>query len=242
MTVFGQVQVEVELTCFASGVETDATGFVSTDTTNKLIVISFRGSKSIDNWAANLDFQMEDVGFCTDCRAHSGFVKAWNEVADDVTKAVNDARATFPDFQVVATGHSLGGAMATVAAAALRSTDIAVDLYTYGAPKSGNEEWATFLSGTDKGANFRVVHKDDIVPTLPPKIPFFMPYAHVQPEYFITTGNKVDVTANDVTVIPNGESGGIDIASHLWYFNRISACDGLLDLKVKRMLGTDNLW
>jgi hypothetical protein len=215
---------------------------VSTDATNKLIVISFRGSKSIDNWAANLDFQMEDVSFCSGCRTHSGFLEAWNEVQEGVINAVKDAQTQSPDYKVVATGHSLGGAMATVAAAALRSIDISVDLYTYGAPKSGNKEWATFLSGTDKGANFRVVHKDDIVPTLPPSIPFFMPYAHVQPEYFITTGNKVDVTANDVQMIPNGDSGGIDIASHLWYFNKISACDGMIDWKVKRMLGRDELW
>lgn len=204
-------------------------------------MIAFRGSKSIDNWAANLDFQMEDVSFCSGCRTHSGFLESWNEVQDGVIKAVKAAQAEFPEFKVVITGHSLGGAMATVGAAALRTIDIPVDLYTYGAPKSGNKEWATFLSGTDKGANFRVVHKHDVVPTLPPSVPFLMPYAHVQPEYYITTGNKVDVTANDIKVIPNGNNGGVDIAAHLWYFNKISACDGLMDINVKRMIGANKL-
>ncbi|KAF2448636.1 alpha/beta-hydrolase [Karstenula rhodostoma CBS 690.94] len=224
------------LTEFENSAETDATGFVTTDTTNHLIVIAFRGSKSIHNWAANLDFPMEDVTFCSGCRAHSGFLESWNEVQDGVIKAVQAAQAEHPDFKVIITGHSLGGAVGTIGAAALRTIDIPVDLYTYGAPKSGNEEWATFLSGTDKGESFRVVHKNDIVPKLPPSVPFLMPYAHVQPEYYITTGNKVDVTAQDVRIIPDGDNGGMDIAAHLWYFNKISACDGLFDLNVKRMV------
>ncbi|KAF1969411.1 alpha/beta-hydrolase [Bimuria novae-zelandiae CBS 107.79] len=230
------------LTEFENSKKTDATGFVTTDSTNKLIVLAFRGSKSIDNWAANLDFQMEDVSFCSDCRVHSGFLESWNEVQDGVINAVKGAQAEFPDFKVVATGHSLGGAVATIAAAALRTIDISVDLYTYGAPKSGNDEWAEFLGSTDKGMSFRVVHKHDLIPTLPPSIPFFMPYAHVQPEYYITTDNNVEVTANDIKVVPDGDDGGIDIASHLWYFNHISACDGLIDMKVKRMIGSDSLW
>ena len=91
------------------------------------------------------------------------------------------------------------------------------------------------MSGTDKGANFRVVHKDDIVPTVPPSVPILMPYAHVQPEYFITTGNKVNVTAIDVKgPNANGDNGGTDIAAHLWYFNKISACDGMVDMSSKR--------
>ena len=220
-----------------SSKETDGTGFVSIDMTNKLIVIAFRGSKSIDNWAANLDFQMEDVSFCSGSRTHSGFLESWNEVQAGVVDAVKAAQAQYPDFKIVATGHSLGGAMATIATAALRTIDIPVDLYTYGSPKSGNEAWAKFLSQTDKGVSFRVVHKDDIVPTLPPSIPFFMPYEHVQPEYYISAGNNVQVTVDDIKMIPNGDSGGMDILAHLWYFNHISACDGLIDMKVKRMLG-----
>ncbi|KAL1630957.1 hypothetical protein SLS56_004631 [Neofusicoccum ribis] len=35
---------------------TDTTGFVAVDKTNSLIVVSFRGSRSIQNWIANFDF------------------------------------------------------------------------------------------------------------------------------------------------------------------------------------------
>lgn len=104
--------------------------------------------------------------------------------------------------------------------------NVTVDLYTYGAPRSGNDDWATFLSGTDKGESFRVVHKNDLVPTLPPSVPVLFPYAHVQPEYFITTDNDVNVTAQDIQIIPDGDDGGVDIAAHRFYFNKISACDG----------------
>jgi len=179
---------------------------------------------------------MEEVGFCKDCKAHSGFLESWTEAQDVVMKAVETAQAQFPDFRIVATGHSLGGAIATIATAAMRNKGQTVDLYTYGAPKSGNKRLASFVSGTDKGESFRVVHKNDVVPTLPLTVPFLLPYTHVQPEYLITTGNHVDVTANDIKVIQNGHDGGLDIGAHLWYFNKISACDGLFDRKARAMV------
>lgn len=209
---------------------------MATDTTNKLIVIAFRGSRSIENWVANLDFAMVDVSFCSGCRVHSGFLESWNGVQDGVIKAVQAAQEEYPDFNVVITGHSLGGATATIGAAALRAINIPADLYTYGAPKSGNHQWATFFSGTDNGESFRVVHKNDLVPTLPPSVPLLLPYAHVQPEYYITTGNGVNVTAHDIQIVPNGDNGGLDVAAHLWYFNKVSACDSMFHMKVKRMV------
>jgi hypothetical protein len=215
---------------------TDTTGFVSTDTTNKVIVVAFRGSRSIENWIANLDFAMEAVSFCSGCRVHSGFLESWREVQKGVVIAVRAAQAKYPDFNVVVTGHSLGGAVATIAAAGLRTIGVPADLYTYGAPKSGNGAWASFFDGTDNGESFRVVHKDDVVPTLPLSVPFLMPYTHMQPEYYITSGNAVDVTARDIQIVPYGVDGGFDIAAHLWYFNKVAACDGMIDMKVKRMV------
>lgn len=45
--------------------------------------------------------------------------------------AVTKARAENPTYQVIATGHSLGGALATIAAGVLRDSGVATDLVSH---------------------------------------------------------------------------------------------------------------
>jgi putative lipase involved disintegration of autophagic bodies len=111
-----------------STLNTDATGFVATDTTNSLIVISFRGSRSLRNWIANLNFPTTTTTICSNCKAAKGFWSSWLEAQDGVLKAVATARAQHPNFKVVAVGHSLGGALSSLAAGVLRSQGVNVDL------------------------------------------------------------------------------------------------------------------
>ncbi|KAF2685303.1 alpha/beta-hydrolase [Lentithecium fluviatile CBS 122367] len=220
---------------FENTLSTDATGFVAVDTTNSLIVISFRGSSSVRNWISNANFGLSDVSWCDDCSAHAGFKASWEEAEAGVLAAVTAAKAEHPDFKVIATGHSLGGAMASLAAGALRATGTAVDLYTYGAPKPGNDELSAFLSGTDKGASYRVVKSQDTVPTLPPRIPLVLEYGLILPEYYITNGIGEEVTPANIQVIQNGEDGnpGDNGDAHRWYFGHISACEGSEGIEIK---------
>jgi hypothetical protein len=58
-----------------------------------------------------------------------------------------------------------------------------------------------------------------------------MGFAHISPEYWITTGTNVPVTANDIQNLPNNNGdvntlANLDISAHLWYFNDITACGG----------------
>lgn len=103
---------------------TDTTGFLAVDRTNRYIVLSFRGSSSVRNYLANLAFTTTPVELCAGCEVHDGFWSSWLEVQPTVIKAIQDARAANPGFPVVATGHSLGGAIATLAAARLRTLGI----------------------------------------------------------------------------------------------------------------------
>jgi hypothetical protein len=90
----------------------------------------------------------------------------------------------------------------------------------------GNYFLATFIT-KQSTKNFRVTHADDIVP----KLPGYPVFAHVSPEYWITSPSNVAVTANDIQVSTGvydlaGNQGQIEssIDDHLWYFNAISAC------------------
>jgi hypothetical protein len=149
--------------------------------------------------------------------------------------AITAAKAEHPDFKIIATGHSLGGAMATLATGELRSAGMSVDLYTYGAPKAGNDELAAFLGTTDKGASFRVVKSQDPVPTLPPRIPLVLPYAVLTPEYYITNGINETVTPANINVIADGKDGnkGDNSDAHVWYFGHIASCEGTSGIEIK---------
>jgi hypothetical protein len=73
-----------------------------------------------------------------------------------------------------------------------------------------------------EGLNFRVTHLDDPVPRVPPL------FYHVNPEYWITSGNGVPVTPGDIQYLPNGggDVGGLDgdLGAHDWYFDSIDNC------------------
>jgi alpha-beta hydrolase superfamily lysophospholipase len=49
-------------------------------------------------------------------------------VRDEILKAVKETHEEYPNFKVVSTGHSLGGAIATLAVAELRDQGHVVDL------------------------------------------------------------------------------------------------------------------
>ena len=200
----------------------DATGYVAVDHVSNLIVIAFRGSESVVNWLGNVNIAMAPWSFCAGCTVHAGFYDSWNSVKPQVESTLTTATQTWPSYSVVATGHSLGGAMAALAAAELRTIGVQVTLYTYGQPMSGNMKWAQFV--TNQGNNFRVTHQKDVVPTLPGLI---LGYHPSEGEYHITSGDNKPVTTSDInlsTGLLQGDAFGTSVSNHGWYFNAISAC------------------
>ncbi|KAF2643139.1 alpha/beta-hydrolase [Massarina eburnea CBS 473.64] len=211
---------------YASELATDVTGFVSLDATNKMIVITFRGTASIDNWITDLTFKTVDTNLCEGCTAHAGFWQSWQDSRKEVLASVERLSNANPTFKIVTTGHSLGGAIATIAAADLRNLKYNVDLYTYGAPRIADSTLSSYI--TKQGNNYRVTHYNDIVPQVPP---MFMDFVHISPEYYIETHNFKSVDAGNIKVLEgekntNGNAGHMlpDVLAHLWYFNGISNC------------------
>ncbi|KAJ5247757.1 extracellular lipase [Penicillium chermesinum] len=204
----------------------DATGFIATDATNKLVVLSFRGSSDIQNWEANLNFALTDVDLCDGCQAHTGFWASWGTVSDEITSQIDAAMSANSGYGLVVTGHSLGGALAALAGTALRNSGHTLDLYTYGQPRVGNEALAQYM--TNQGSLYRVTHTNDIVPSVPPES---FGFSHASPEYWITNGDLSPVGTSDVQEIDGidatggnaGESSYL-IDPHLWYFNAVTAC------------------
>lgn len=87
-----------------------------------------------------------------------------------ITKKFSDGT---PIKHVVFSGHSLGGALATLAAVqfAKQYPDIVVSCVTFGSPRVGNGSFAQMFNKCCKGS-FRFVNEDDPVPMGPTPIRF----------------------------------------------------------------------
>ena len=86
------------------------------------------------------------------------------------------------------TGHSLGGALATLAAdrcirqgAMLGLGDLG-GVYTFGSPLVGNRHFADGFNSRVRGRSFRFVNDQDGVTKVPPQ---FLGYCHVNTERFV---------------------------------------------------------
>ncbi|SJL11670.1 uncharacterized protein ARMOST_15076 [Armillaria ostoyae] len=95
-------------------------------------------------------------------RVHSGFLVGWNSIAIQIIAVIKQQLFLHPDLKnLVTTGHSLGGSLATLAAICLRGNfpSLTTRTYSYGAPR--NKEFADYFNG-EFGVNaFRVVHSND---------------------------------------------------------------------------------
>ena len=135
------------------------------------LVIAFRGSEEtgIWDWITDLKFvqQVYPYGEKKDSqiRVHYGFISAYKSVREAVLKYAEDS----PHQRVICTGHSLGGALATLCALDVQYNlpDKEVSCYSYGSPKVGN---AAFQKSYDKRVpnTYRFVNSADAVPNLPP--------------------------------------------------------------------------
>ena len=117
-------------------------------------VLAFRGTDGVRDWFTDLDclrFRWSMGG-----RVHRGFAKAVLRVWDEIETLLAPL-----DAPLFVTGHSLGAALATLAAT-LRP---ARAVYNFGSPLVGDEEFTERLGAVRL---HRLVNNLDIVTTLPP--------------------------------------------------------------------------
>jgi hypothetical protein len=135
------------------GKEPDERYFVVRANDRSWAAVVFRGTANLLDWDHNIDCRPVEwsVG-----KVHEGFKKAFEPLWLKITPLLDTI-----DCPLFCAGHSLGGAVATLAtsARAPRAT------YTYGSPLVGDTEFATSCAGHPM---FRIVNDKDTVPTVPP--------------------------------------------------------------------------
>ena len=141
---------------------TDAQAVLTFDASNRATV-AFRGSSSAADWKANLWFPLKSLPspHRKDAKAHSGFLRQYLSLHAHIVKRLDEGEAS----HVVLTGHSLGGALAVIAAAMLPDR-FTYDVVTFGAPRSGNRDLGDAAYHKCRTC-VRVVHDRDVVPLVP---------------------------------------------------------------------------
>jgi hypothetical protein len=98
-------------------------------------------------------------------QVHEGFLDAYLEISDQLEAVL---RGKKPEQSIWLTGHSLGGALATLAAAHCVEHGLPVQgIYTYGSPRVGDADFARQLPAR---SHYRFVHRDDWIPNVPPEV------------------------------------------------------------------------
>ena len=129
----------------------------------KFIALAFRGTEA----TSVRDIKADAKAKFTECETgggiHSGFQEAFEQVSMEIQKKLNED-PVLRELPLFITGHSLGGALATVAAKRLSHQGGIAACYTFGSPRVGDEKWISEI----KTPIYRLVNAADSVTMLPP--------------------------------------------------------------------------
>jgi len=194
---------------------------------DRTMLVAFRGSENpqlpsgrvvnaLRDWLiTDADVALETVGdLGSEVDLHRGFWRAFTAVASDIEEAV---RASFGDCRRLwITGHSMGGALATIAAPWLSQRGFPVTgVCTYGAPMVGGIRLRRLFRDLPIRGFHRYVLAGDPVPRLPPE-PLNYQHAHAP-----------RVIDEDGTIIRQGTDGTPDVRRHLPPFYCEALCRAL---------------
>jgi hypothetical protein len=150
------------------------------------VVFNFRGTESAADVRTDLAAwkeRVQDIDYSPykksrgNVKVHAGFLAQFFSLKHSIASELLRASRKVTKVRAVFTGHSLGGALATIAstfAFALLGNDVDVECYTYGSPRVGNQAFVRFFNDHVR-VSVRCVHGADIVTRA-----LFLTYRHVK--------------------------------------------------------------
>lgn len=154
------------------------------------IVLAFRGARNVSNFMTGVNVRLMPA---YGGNVHQGFARAWATMRDAISTLLDRWQT---DHRLLwLTGHSMGGALATLAAADFKGQGRPVrEVVTFGAPRVGD---AAFARGYQV-PTIRFVNHHDPVPWVPPYL------QHVgQQWHFLPDGRLVEKVSRWQLVLEN---------------------------------------
>ena len=209
--------------------DTDVEGFTGILESSETIYVVLRGSSSVLNWVDDFELRMTSyTSFvdCVDCNVHKGFYKSALAIREKTIDSVARLVQDYPRFNVIVTGHSYGAAVAQLLAMEIEQEGVDVHIYNYGQPRTGDDNYATFVNRRIDGY-WRVTHNKDIVPHVPPTNVFG--YRHSCREIFEDSAGNLHICS--ATDCEDGECSGqfsliqTSGKDHKYYLGHRVSCD-----------------
>lgn len=163
----------------SSGRKFDTELIVMSKSDGDYVIVVFRGSEYIqgpvsaakDAILTDANIKLLDVSdeLGDGVEVHAGFWNAFFPVKDEVVEAIRKQGGFSEGKKLWITGNSLGAALANLCALWLREEGYQVQaVYTYGAPRCGNDRFRERYENDFSIRCQRWVNDNDIVPMLPP--------------------------------------------------------------------------
>ncbi len=155
------------------------------------LAIAFRGTDETADWLDNLDAFPTKILFG---EIHRGFWKSFIDVWYELKLQMANIQyerheAGEKPAPLFFAGHSLGGAMATVAAAHYIHEDLPfTSVYTFGQPRALERHTARIFNTECASRYFRFHNNNDIVTRVPARL---MGYSHVGSYLYISQEKKI---------------------------------------------------
>lgn len=133
------------------------------------ICIAFRGTESIKDDMYDLNITKRRISI-NNIRVHGGFYNQLigSEIYDDFRSKVLSLISEHPTYEIFITGHSLGGALATLFGYIL--SDIIksnINVISFASPKIGNKQWKLAFNNKINLKHTRIVISSDLIPCFP---------------------------------------------------------------------------
>lgn len=179
----------------------------------KAVIVVFRGTIFSDsksnlnaaNLKANLKFSKVDIeSICTNCKIHKGYNLVFESIKENFMISLNTVLLKYP-FKIIFTGHSLGGALTTLALthySSIAKNYYPFGLVTFGSPRVGNFEFSNYINQQTTSLNLRVTFRDDPVVCIPLSTEYYHAGFEVNfQEYFTYTIS--DSPTDKSCIVPN---------------------------------------
>jgi hypothetical protein len=147
---------------------------------NESLVVAVRGTTDRLDVMANLQLEAfvddDDDDWDADvgdggAMVHRGFAAQYTAMRSKLYDHIDALKRRHVISAIHCTGHSLGGAVATLCALGFDKDDLPVTLHAFGTPRVGNRAFAALARAGGLGGkleeNIRVQHKLDVVTYLP---------------------------------------------------------------------------
>ncbi len=152
-------------------------GFVLSSKTANIII--FRGTQRTTEWIGDILLFQRDYKGLANSKIHSGFADIYQKLAQQTRQIASQLNPRVPCY---ISGHSLGSALATLAALDLAlnipKLKDQIRLYTYAGPRIGNPKFAQIHSQMIPNS-YRISNLADLVPLSPPTVFRKDTYVHV---------------------------------------------------------------